>query len=99
MRGFLLDTNCISEAVRFHPRALSTGEGWLCLSVLTLGESRKGLALPPCRRRTRRTWLEAELRVRFSERVLSTDSEALTGGTGLRPVRKDKENTYLLSMV
>jgi hypothetical protein len=25
MRGFLLDTNCISEAVRFHPRTLSTG--------------------------------------------------------------------------
>ena len=100
MRGFLLDTNCISEAVRFHPRALSTGEGWLYLSVLTLGEIREGLALPPCRRRTRlETWLEAELRVRFSERVLSIDSEVLTGGTGLRPVPTDKENPYLLSMV
>ena len=83
MRGFLLDTNCISEAVRLHPEPRvmawieAIDESLLYLSVLTLGEIRKGLAaLPPGRRRTRlETWLEAELRVRFSGRVLSIDSE------------------------
>ena len=83
MREFLLDTNCISEAVRLHPEPRvmawieATDESLLYLSVLTLGEIRKGLAaLPPGRRRTRlETWLEAELRVRFSGRVLSIDSE------------------------
>ena len=83
MRGFLLDTNCIFEAVRLHPEPRvmawieATDESVLYLSVLTLGEIRKGLAaLPPGRRRTRlETWLEAELRARFSGRVLSIDSE------------------------
>ena len=83
MRGFLLDTNCISEAVRLHPEPRvmawieAADESLLYLSVLTLGEIRKGLAaLPPGRRRTRlETWLEAELRARFSGRVLSIDSE------------------------
>jgi predicted nucleic acid-binding protein len=55
----------------------ATDESLLYLSVLTLGEIRKGLAaFAPGRRRTRlETWLEAELRVRFSGRVLSIDSE------------------------
>ena len=83
MTGFLLDTNCISEVVRLtpDPRVMAwieaTDESLLYLSVLTLGEIRKGLAaLPPGRRRTRlEIWLEAELRVRFSGRVLSIDSE------------------------
>jgi len=83
MRGFLLDTNCISEVVRLHPepRVLAwmeaTDESLLYLSVLTLGEIRKGLAaLPASTRRTRlETWLEAELRVRFWGRILSINSE------------------------
>lgn len=82
MRGFLLDTNCISEVVRLHPepRVLAwmeaTDESLLYLSVLTLGEIRKGLAaLPASTRRTRlETWLEAELRVRFWGRILSINS-------------------------
>jgi len=51
MSGFLLDTNCISEAVRPkpEPRVLewleAADESLLFLSVLTLGEIRKGLAL------------------------------------------------------
>jgi hypothetical protein len=59
MSGFLLDTNCISEVVRIQPepRVLewmeSADEGLLYLSVLTLGEIRKGLAsLPQSKRRT-----------------------------------------------
>ena len=83
MSGFLLDTNCISEAVRAHSEPLvmawleAADESLLYLSVLTFGEIRKGLAaLPPSRRRTKlETWLEVELRARFSGRVLSIDAE------------------------
>jgi len=81
MSGFLLDTNCLSELVRAHPepRVLqwieSADESLLYLSVLTLGEIRKGVAgLPPSQRRTKlETWLELELRARFAGRVLGID--------------------------
>ena len=83
MSGFLLDTNCISELVRSNPepRVLqwidAADESLLYLSVLTLGEIRKGIAsLPPSRRRTRlETWLRVELQARFAGRILSIDSE------------------------
>lgn len=72
MSGFLLDTNCISEAVRARPEPRewtdAADESLLFLSVLTLGEIRKGIAgLPQSRRRTRlESWLELELRGRFA---------------------------------
>ncbi len=83
MSGFLLDTNCISEIVRLkpEPRVIAwmeaADEGLLYLSVLTLGEIRKGLAgLPQSKRRTRlETWLELELRARFSLRILLIDAD------------------------
>lgn len=82
MSGYLLDTNCISELVRLKPEPRVTAwietidESILYLSVLTLGEIRKGLAaLPPSKRRTNlETWLEMELQVRFSERILPIDA-------------------------
>src|SRR5271170_2045105 len=82
MSGYLLDTNCVSELVRPNPepRVLewvdSTDEAILYLSVLTLGEIRKGLAaLPQGKRRSRReAWLEVELQARFSGRILSIDA-------------------------
>ena len=82
MSGFLLDTNCVSELVRVkpEPRVLewmeAADESLLHLSVLTLGEIRKGLAaLPQGRRRTRlETWLEVDLRGRFSGRILPVDA-------------------------
>jgi predicted nucleic acid-binding protein len=51
-------------------------EALLHLSVLTLGEIRKGLAaLPQGRRRTRlEAWLEVDLRARFSGRILPIDA-------------------------
>jgi toxin FitB len=81
MSGFLLDTNCISELVRARPdpRVLkwmeAADEILLHLSVLTLGEIRKGVAaLPQSKRRTQlETWLELELQARFSGRVLPID--------------------------
>ena len=82
MSGFLLDTNCISELVRAkpEPRVLewmeAADESLLYLSVLTLGEIRKGVAgLPQSRRRTRlEAWLEVELQARFAERILPIDA-------------------------
>jgi predicted nucleic acid-binding protein len=82
MTGFLLDTNCISEVVRPKPDPHvmvwieAAEESLLYLSVLTLGEIRKGLAaLPQGRRRSRlETWLEVELQARFSGRILSIDA-------------------------
>jgi predicted nucleic acid-binding protein len=85
MTGFLLDTNCISELVRLKPDPQvmawieAAEEGLLYLSVLTLGEIRKGLAaLPQCKRRSRlETWLEVELQARFSGRILSIDASVV----------------------
>ena len=83
MSGFLLDTNCVSELVRPKPQPQVlewfevSDEGLLYLSVLTLGEIRKGLTdLPQGKRRTRlETWLEVELRARFSGRLLPIDEQ------------------------
>jgi predicted nucleic acid-binding protein len=82
MSGFLLDTNCISELVRSkpEPRVLqwmeAADESLLYLSVLTLGEIRKGIAgLPQSRRRTHlETWLALELQTRFAGRTLLVDA-------------------------
>jgi len=82
MSGFLLDTNCISELVRPQPelRVLewieATDEAMLYLSVLTVGEIRKGLAgLPQGKRRTQlETWLAVELQARFAGRILPIDA-------------------------
>jgi toxin FitB len=81
MSGFLLDTNCISEVVCKKPDPLvlhwldAADESILYLSVLTLGEIRKGLAgLPQSRRQTLlETWLELDLKSRFSGRILPID--------------------------
>ena len=82
MNGYLLDTNCISEAVRPNPEPRvmnwlgAADEALLFLSVLTLGEIRKGVAsLAQSRRRTLlESWLNKELRARFSGRILMVDN-------------------------
>jgi predicted nucleic acid-binding protein len=82
MSGFLLDTNVISELVspKPEPRVLewmeSADEAMLYLSVLTLGEIRKGAAArAQDKRRTRlETWLEVELPARFGRRILPVDA-------------------------
>ncbi|HUE51576.1 MAG TPA: type II toxin-antitoxin system VapC family toxin [Terriglobales bacterium] len=80
-RGFLLDTNIISELVKAKPSPSvtkwinSTDESLLYLSVLTLGEIRKGItSLPDATRRVAlEAWLDHDLVLRFSGRVLSID--------------------------
>jgi predicted nucleic acid-binding protein len=98
MKGYLLDTNCVSEAVRSHPepRVMSwletVDEGFLYLSVLTLGEIRKGVAsLPQSRRRTSlETWLEVELQARFSARILPIDAAIADRWGSLAATAKNK---------
>ncbi len=83
MSGYLLDTNCLSELVRPIPNrgvvewVDSAEETLLYLSVLTLGEIRKGLAaLPHGKRRIRlEAWLEVDLRARFAGRIVPIDAE------------------------
>jgi predicted nucleic acid-binding protein len=82
MSGFLLDTNCISELVRRRPEPRvaewmrAANESLLYLSVLTLGEIRRGAAvLPQSKRRAYlESWLESDLQVRFSGRILEIDN-------------------------
>jgi predicted nucleic acid-binding protein len=82
MTGFLLDTNCISEVVRPKPdrRVLewmdAADEATLYLSVLTIGEIRKGVAgLAQGKRRVGlERWIEADLQARFAGRIVPIDA-------------------------
>jgi toxin FitB len=100
MSGFLLDTNCISELVRPkpEPRVLdwmeAADEATLYLSVLTVGEIRKGVAgLAQGKRRTQlETWLEVDLRARFSGRIMPIDGAIADRWGLLTAVAKRKGN-------
>jgi predicted nucleic acid-binding protein len=79
--SFLLDTNVLSEMSKPAPDHNVLGwidrvdESLLHLSVLTIGEIRKGIQkLPPGRRRAYlEAWLDTDLRTRFTGRVLPVD--------------------------
>ena len=81
MSGFLLDTNVLSELIKPKPDdnvlrwIEETDESLLSLSVLTLGEIRKGIQrLGPGSRRGRlESWLQVDLRARFQGRILPID--------------------------
>lgn len=81
MNGFLLDTNIVSELVRPRPDSRVTSwmnsadEELLFLSVLTLGEVRKGITIVPDPKRKGRleTWLSGGLIARFEGRILGID--------------------------
>lgn len=88
---FLLDTNVLSEAVRPEPDPGLTK--WLgvqsaldlCISVLALGEIRKGiLMLAEGRKRERlHQWLRVELTRQFTDRVLPVDQAVALAWGGL----------------
>lgn len=82
MVGFLLDTNIISELMKLRPHRRvaswigTTAEDLLHLSVLTIGEVRKGIDLLPDhdpKRAALQGWLDRDLRLRFAGRLLSFD--------------------------
>ena len=99
MNGYLLDTNVISEYSRKKsPNAQvlqwvdSQNEATLYLSVLTLGEIRKGTALlPSSKKRTElEQWLETELPARFNNRILPVTGKIaeLWGGMSAQAEKK-----------
>jgi predicted nucleic acid-binding protein len=79
--SFLLDTNVISELVKPRPEPRvtawidATDEGLLYLSVLTMGEIRKGIVslLDSSRRVALEAWLDSVLALRFGHRTLPID--------------------------
>jgi predicted nucleic acid-binding protein len=82
MTGFLLDTNCVSELVRVRPDPnvltwMRANEKLLHISVLTLGEIRKGVTLLSASRKRveLEQWLELKLPVQFADRFLSVSAE------------------------
>ena len=101
MRGFLVDTNCISELVRVQPEPRvvdwiqSIDEELIYLSVLTLGEIRKGLqSLRANKRRSGlETWL-VDLKLRFAGRILPID-EAVAEQWGLLAAQSKREGKPL----
>jgi toxin FitB len=80
--SYLLDTNVLSELRRKLPEARVAGwfskrpAGTLYLSVLTMGEIRKGIETlrDPPRRLVLLDWLETELPTFFSGRILPIDA-------------------------
>ena len=81
MSGYLLDTNVISEMVKLRPEAKvvswvqTTSEELLYLSVLTIGEIRKGIdSLPRSNKRgLLESWLANDLVLRFAGRILQVN--------------------------
>jgi len=81
--GYLLDTNVLSEGVKLRPDqkvkawADAIDDQQFHISVLTLGEIRKGIeSVPPStRRNTLESWLSQDLIVRFTGRILVLDQE------------------------
>lgn len=80
--GFLLDTNVISELMKPRPSRRvadwvdATSEDLLYLSVITIGEVRKGIDLlddDEPRRAALQAWLDHDVRVRFAGRLLAFD--------------------------
>jgi toxin FitB len=78
LSGFLLDTNISSELIRSRPDpkverwVYAQNEQSLYLSVVSIGELRRGIViLPMSKRRTELTlWLDGELLPRFRHRIL-----------------------------
>ena len=81
MSGFLIDTNVISELIKPRPDPKvrnwidATDESLLFLSVLTVGEIRKGIVKlgDRGRRVALEMWLDGVLLLRFAGRILPID--------------------------
>ena len=80
--GYLLDTNVISELMKARPARsvadwiVSTPEELMHLSVITIGEIRKGIDLldeDEPKRSALQSWLDHDLRIRFAGRLLPFD--------------------------
>lgn len=89
-QGFLLDTNVVSELVRSRPAPLvsawvrAQSKTSLFLSVITLGELQKGIALAESsqRRSALNKWLETDILPSYANRLLPI-TEAISRRWGL----------------
>jgi predicted nucleic acid-binding protein len=83
--NYVLDTNVISELISKQPNKKvlewldRLDPNTICLSVITIGEIRKGIEkLPPSKRRdTVKEWLEVDLLLRFQRRILEITAEVM----------------------
>jgi predicted nucleic acid-binding protein len=83
LSGYLLDTTVVSEGVKLRPDVKvkawvdATDEQLFHVSVLTLGEIRKGIESLPLssRRAALESWLIHDLVVRMAGRILQVDQE------------------------
>jgi toxin FitB len=100
--GYLLDTNIVSELMRPRPNPRvsawvdATPEDLMHLSVISLGEIRKGidlLAEDDPRRAALQTWLGRDLRVRFAGRLLTFDDRVAERWGQIEAVAKRKRVT------
>jgi predicted nucleic acid-binding protein len=108
-RGWLLDTNVISELLN-GARANRAVAEWireveedrLYLSVITLGEIAKGIGLAEARgrdMRLQRDFLHRALPERFGERVLPFDTEtAITWGHLLQGLKGNRQDERMLAI-
>lgn len=79
MKGFLLDTNILSELIRSHPEprverwVFAHGEQSLFLSSVTVGEMCRGFVMLPAGERRMRLeqWFRNTLIPRFENRILA----------------------------
>jgi predicted nucleic acid-binding protein len=100
--GFLLDTNVISELTKARPNQGvaewigATAEELLFLSVITIGEVRKGIDLlddhDPKRGAFQR-WLDRDLRLRFAGRLLVFDDAVAERWGQLEALAKRRQQT------
>jgi predicted nucleic acid-binding protein len=80
---YLLDTNVISETIKITPNKnvlawlSSIPIGKFCLSVLSLGEIRKGVEklTDTSKKQKIINWLEIDLLQQFDDRILSVDAQ------------------------
>jgi toxin FitB len=82
---YLLDTCIVSELIAKQPNQTvltwlnAQNESDVFISVITIGEITKGIRkLPDSRRKsTLENWLQQDLRLRFSGRILSVDLDTM----------------------
>lgn len=102
MPGFLLDTNVISELMKPRPSRNviawtdETPEALMHLSVITIGEVRKGIDLlrdDDPRRAALQSWLDRDVRIRFAGRLLAFDDGVAERWGQLEAIAKKRRIT------
>jgi len=104
--GFLLDTNVISELIKPKPDPKvvkwieATEEELMYLSVLTIGEIRKGINLHPDsgKRAKLEAWLASNVWARFEDRILPVNG-AVAERWGLLTAKAKTEKNHKLPVV